>query len=237
MNEIIWITGGSSGIGFALGMRLAALGHAVAISGRDESKLANAARLIHERTKESLFWIKCDVTSEREIAHAHQLIVEHFAGDISMLIISAGVSPFPSFSETSVEEFDTVIRTNLIGAFLVAKAVLPAMYHANRGAVVSMLSIASEKAFKGGAAYVASKFALRGFTDSLREEARKHNVRVIGVLPGATGTELWDEASRKEFHDRMMQPEDIAEIILAALKTPERALVEEIRIRPIGGDL
>jgi NADP-dependent 3-hydroxy acid dehydrogenase YdfG len=99
------------------------------------------------------------------------------------------------------------------------------------------LSIASEKAFKGGAAYIASKFAMRGFTDSLREEARKHNVRVIAVLPGATETLLWDEDERAKYHARMMQPEDIASVVCAALKMPERALVEEIRMRPIGGDL
>ncbi len=237
VNEIVWITGGGSGIGLAIATKLIAEGHGVAISGRNEAKLNVAADTLRQFPGANVLTIKGDVSNSQDVDRAVQKIREHFGRDTTVLVNCAGISPFTLFSETSVAEFDEVIATNLKGGFLTAKAVLPAMYKANRGTIAELLSIASEKAFKGGASYIASKFAMRGFTDALREEARKHNVRVIAVLPGATETSLWDEAERVKFHERMMQPEDIAAMVCDALRLPARALVEEIRMRPIGGDL
>ena len=121
--------------------------------------------------------------------------------------------------------------------FLTSREVLPAMYERKSGAIVQLISIAGIKAFKNGAAYVASKFASHGFTNSLREEARKHGVRVIAVFPGATETELWHAEQRAQYHDRMMQPEDVASAIVHALHQPGRTLIEEIVLRPIQGDI
>jgi 3-oxoacyl-[acyl-carrier protein] reductase len=235
--EVVWITGGGSGIGLAIAKRLAAEGHRIAITGRTISKLEQASDEIKILAGSEVFTVVGDVSVANDVERCVSEIVEHFGESISLLVSSAGISPFTLFSETSVEEFDEVIAVNLKGGFLVAKAVLPGMYAAGRGTIVEILSIASEKAFKGGASYIASKFAMRGFTDSLREEARKHNVRVIAILPGATETELWDESERVEHHERMMQPEDVANVICDALKLSSRALIEEIRMRPIGGDL
>jgi 3-oxoacyl-[acyl-carrier protein] reductase len=235
--EVVWITGGGSGIGLAIAIRLAQDGHAVAISGRDERKLSQAAMEIERKTHANVFAVSADVTKATDVHRCVKAIQDHFERDISILVSNAGISPFNTFSETSTEEFDEVIAINLKGGFLTARAVLPGMYAAGRGAIVEILSVASEKAFKGGAAYIASKFGMRGFTDALREEARKHNVRVIAVLPGATETALWDEDERIKYHSRMMQPEDVAMIVGGALNLPERALAEEIRLRPIGGDL
>ncbi|HET6511411.1 MAG TPA: SDR family NAD(P)-dependent oxidoreductase, partial [Candidatus Kapabacteria bacterium] len=103
--------------------------------------------------------------------------------------------------------------------------------------IVQLLSIASIKAFAGGAAYIASKFGALGLTNSLREEAREYNVKVIAVLPGATETPLWDAQEREKHHERMMQPEDIASTVIHLLQQPDRMLAEEIVLRPIGGDL
>ena len=237
MNEeqrIAWILGGSRGIGFACAEALAKEGYRLALSSRNEAQLAEAiAKLPGEDAKA----IVCDITIEESVKSAHARIVSEFGTAPHLLINSAGISPWSTFSETSTEEFDSVIATNTRGIFLTSREVLSAMYERTEGAIVQVLSVASIKAYRNGAAYVASKFAALGFTNALREEARAHGVRVIAVLPGATETELWDHASRTEFHDRMMQPEDIAMAIVHALKQPSRALIEEILIRPIGGDL
>ena len=235
-NGLAWVVGGSRGIGFTCAEALARDGYRIAISGRDERALKEATIRIVAKGAEAIS-IVCDITNEEQVKAAYKTIVDRFGQSPDVLINSAGVSPWSTFSETTIEEFDRTIATNTRGMFLTSREVLRDMYDRSTGTIVQILSVASIKAYKNGAAYVASKFAALGFTNSLREEARAHGVRVIAVFPGATETEIWDEDSRAKNHDRMMQPEDIAEAIVFALKSPHRALVEEIILRPIQGDI
>ncbi|HEY3874649.1 MAG TPA: SDR family oxidoreductase [Candidatus Kapabacteria bacterium] len=233
---IAWIAGGSRGIGLACAARLGREGYRIAISSRSASHSESAASDLREQGSFAIA-VPCDVTREESVRHAYSTIREFFGAVPDVLVNSAGISPWSTFSETSILEFDNVIATNTMGMFLTSRAVLGEMYARGSGAIVQMLSVASLKGFRNGAAYVASKHASLGFTNALREEARAHGIRVISIFPGATETELWDEEHRAKFHDRMMQPEDIAEAVVAALRLPTRALIEEIVLRPIGGDL
>ena len=233
--RIVWITGGSGGIGYACANALAAQGYSIAISGRNRERLVVVAAGL-ATGENDVRAVPCDVADEASVKSAYREIASAL-GAPNVLINCAGISPWSTFTQTSVEEFDETIAINTRGMFLCSREVLPAMYERNAGAIVQLLSIASVKGYLNGAAYVASKFAAHGFTNALREEARQHGVRVIAVLPGATETELWGEAERKKYHERMMQPSDIAEMIVSALAEPNRALVEEILIRPIAGDV
>jgi NADP-dependent 3-hydroxy acid dehydrogenase YdfG len=233
--KIAWITGGSQGIGFACAEALAKEGYALALSARNEGALQDAKNAL-EKLGANVAIFPCNVADEEEVKSTYKKIVNEL-GAPTLLINSAGISPWDTFSETSTDTFDAVIATNTRGMFLTSREVLPAMYERKSGAIVQLISIAGLKAFKNGAAYVGSKFACLGFTSSLREEARKHGVRVIAVFPGATETELWDEEAREKYHDRMMQPEDIASAIVHALNQPGRTLIEEIVLRPIQGDI
>ena len=233
---LAWIVGGSRGIGFACAETLGAEGYAIAISGRNERALEEASARLTVNGIEVIS-VVCDISIEEQVKVGYKKIVNHFGKAPDVLINSAGISPWSTFTETSTAEFDEVISINTRGMFLTSREVLADMYARNSGAIVQMLSVASIKGYKNGAAYVASKFASLGFTNALREEAREHGVRVIAVFPGATETELWSEHQREKYHERMMQPSDIAQEIIAALKAPARALVEEIVIRPIHGDL
>ena len=228
--QVAWVTGGTSGIGLQLAREFVKLGLKVAVTGRDQDKL--------DRTRDELGVLasRCDMAKEQEVKAAYAEIAREL-GPVDVLINNAGISPFTKFTDTSIEEFDAVVDINLTGYFFAAREVLPAMYERKSGSIVQLLSIASVKAFAGGAAYIASKFGALGLTNSLREEARKHNVKVIAVLPGATETPLWDAEEREKFHERMMQPEDIASTVIHLLQQPERMLAEEIVLRPIGGDL
>ena len=233
---LAWIVGGSRGIGFACAESLGAEGYAIAISGRNERVLKeSASRLVASGV--DVFSVVCDISIEEQVKAGYKSIVNHFGRTPDVLINSAGISPWSTFTETSTAEFDEVIAINTRGMFLTSREVLADMYARKSGTIVQMLSVASIKGYKNGAAYVASKFASLGFTNALREEAREHGVRVIAVFPGATETELWNEHQREKYHERMMQSSDIAQEILAALKIPSHALVEEIVIRPIHGDL
>ncbi len=228
--QVAWVTGGTSGIGLEIARALVARGIRVAVTGRDQTKLDSAANTL------GVLALQCDMSREREVKDTYARI-ESELGPLDILVNNAGISPFTKFSETSIEEFDEVIDINLTGYFLAAREVLPSMYERKQGAIVQVLSIASIKAFAGGAAYIASKFGALGLTNSLREEARKHNVKVIAILPGATETPLWGAEEREKFHERMMQPQDIAITVMQLLEQPERMLTEEIVLRPIGGDL
>jgi len=228
--QIAWVTGGTSGIGLEIARALVAHGIRVAVTGRDQTKLDSTASEL------GVLAVPCDMSNEKDVRSAYARITSEM-GAVDILVNNAGISPFTKFSETSIEEFDEVIDINLTGYFLAVREVLPSMYERKQGAVVQMLSIASTKAFAGGAAYIASKFGALGLTNSLREEARKHNVKVIAILPGATETPLWGVEEREKFHERMMQPEDIALTVVQLLDQPDRMLTEEIVLRPIGGDL
>lgn len=235
-DHIAWITGASLGIGFACARALGREGYRIALTARNRDALEAAqARLAKEGVAANVF--QCDVQSEDEVKKAYRSITQEFGAAPSVLINAAGISPWTTFTETSVEQFDSVIATNTRGMFLTSREVLPAMYERGSGAIIQIISIAGIKAFKNGAAYVASKFAALGLTNALREEARAHGVRVIAVFPGATETDIWTAEDQQKYHDRMMQPGDIAQAIVAALKEPARAMMEEIVLRPQLGDI
>lgn len=233
---IVWITGGASGIGLACAKAFAEKNYCIAVSGRDEKKLNDAVSMLESINADVIGTIT-DVSKSDEITDAIDEIIKSFGSSPDILINNAGISPWSTFSETTTEEFDAVMNINVIGYFLAAKAVIPGMLAKGCGDIVQVLSIASKKAFVNGAAYNASKHAALGMTDSLREDLRGKNIRVISVFPGATETPLWDEAERVKYHEKMMQPEDIAQAVMLTLELPRRAAVEEIVIRPIGGDL
>ncbi len=238
MNDtpLAWIVGGSGGIGLACAEALGAEVYALALSSKTSTAIDAAREQLASRGFDAKPFV-CDITSEQNVTSAYQEIKKTFGRTPDVLINSAGISPWSTFTETSPAEFDEVMKINTRGMFLTSRAMLPDMYARGSGAIVQILSVASLKAYKNGAAYVASKFASLGFTNALREEARQHGVRVIAVFPGATETPLWNEHQREKYHERMMQPADVASEIVAALKAPQRALVEEILMRPIHGDL
>jgi NADP-dependent 3-hydroxy acid dehydrogenase YdfG len=235
-NQIVWITGASSGIGLACAKALALSGRRIVMSGRNRPELLKMTGEIRSEGGDAKA-VQCDVTSEEDVDWAIKSIVKAFGEGPDILINNAGISPYSDIEEMSSEIFDKVIATNITGNFLCAKAVLPEMIRKGKGTIIQMLSIASTKAFAGGIAYGASKFGALGFTNALREEVRGKGIKVVSVMPGAVETPAWDQEERNEYREKMMQPEDIAQAIVAILDQPQRTMVEEIVLRPIGGDL
>jgi 3-oxoacyl-[acyl-carrier protein] reductase len=105
------------------------------------------------------------------------------------------------------------------------------------GAIINILSVVTKKTFTKSSIYAASKMGLLGYTNSLREEVRKHNIKVINVIPGATATPIWSKEIRNQFSDRMMTAEDIARVLVWAFLQKENLVTEELLLRPIEGDL
>jgi NAD(P)-dependent dehydrogenase (short-subunit alcohol dehydrogenase family) len=235
-NEIVWVTGASKGIGLACAKALAASGRHVVMSSRNRPELIHATTEIRKSGGDARA-VQCDVSNQEDVEWAIRSIIKEYHEGPDILINNAGISPYYDIEEMTPEIFDSVIAINLTGNFLCAKAVLPEMIRKGKGTIIQMLSIASVKAFAGGTAYGASKFGALGFTNALREEVRDKGIKVVSIMPGATETPAWDEQERDAYHEKMMQPEDIAQAIMDILHQPQRTLVEEIILRPILGDL
>lgn len=234
--EIAWVTGASSGIGRAIALALAESGRDVAVSARNSEKLNELVPELEAFGVKALA-APCDVRSEAEIRSVALMIRTAFDRPIDILINNAAAGGWPAFSKLSIEEFDEVIRTNLTGHFMCIREVLPAMLDRGSGTIVEILSTAAKRAYPHGAAYIASKHGALGMIESVRDEVRAKGVKVIGVVPGATETGIWQEAMRTKHRERMMQPEDVAQAVVRLLALPQRALPEELILRPIGGDL
>jgi NAD(P)-dependent dehydrogenase (short-subunit alcohol dehydrogenase family) len=157
-------------------------------------------------------------------------------GRIDILINNAGVAhALANVDELSIEAWREVIDTNLTGVFLVTRAALRLM---DSGAtIINNLSISAKVVFPGMSAYNASKHGALGFTDTLREELRSRGIRVIGLLPGATDTEIWEQFWPEAPREKMMSAESVAAAVIAALKLPANATVSQIEITPTGGAL
>jgi short-subunit dehydrogenase len=232
---VVWVVGASRGIGAEIGRQFATIGAYVVLSGRTVVQLRTLQRLIASQGGDAVVQV-CDCADERSVRKAAAAITKRF-GRIDVLINNAGITVFKYFDATTITEFDAIIGTNLRGPVLCTHAVLPGMIRRKKGWIINILSNAAIKSFEGSAAYTASKSGLLGFTRVLREEMRKHNVKVVAVLPGATETTMWSKKARDRYAQRMMKAKSVAEAVLAVYQMPPDIVTDEILLRPILGDI
>jgi len=152
-----------------------------------------------------------------------------------VLINNAGKFAGAPFTELSVADFDRMIATNLRSVFLVSRAFAPAMIARGRGDIFNMSSIAGRCAYPGGAGYTAAKFGVSGLSQVMRAELRNKGVRVCCVYPGATVSPSWEGSGVDPA--RMMPAEDVARAFLDVYRLSRKSVVEEIVLRPQGGDV
>jgi len=233
-DQVVLITGGNRGIGFAIAHALAKEGASVIIAGRDEHALHHAADQI-KRDGGSVVSHVCDVRDEDSVDELFAAIRRHFP-HIDVLINNAGLAqPSAHIDRMSLDSWRAAIDTNLTGAFLCTRAALPML---PRGAtIVNNVSVAATTPFVGMAAYSASKAGLLAFTNTLREELRSREIRVIAFTPGATNTDIWHQFWKDAPRERMMSAESLAEALVAALCLPANATVQDLVITPTGGAL
>ncbi len=228
------ITGGGRGIGLAMARTFASNGYAVVITGRDPSRLQDAANEIRKE-KTQVTAIPCDVRDPESVTKLFQEIGK-LHSTVDVLINNAGVAhALAPVEKLPVETWKEVLDTNLTGTFLVTRAALPLMRAG--GTIVNNLSIAAVQPFAGMSAYNASKFGAMGFTQALREDLRKQGIRVLALLPGATDTEIWSQFWPDAPREKMVSAATVAEAVLYAVSAPENTSIEEIRIGPTTGVL
>ena len=230
----IWITGASSGIGKAAAKEFAAVGCNVFISAR---RITELERLKDELGKlgERVFIYPCNVASPTNVDQTVKKISSEYKLDC--LVNNAGITSFKFAEDNSTNEINDIIGTNLLGSIYTIKSVLPVFKENSRGTIINILSVVVKKVFTKSSVYAASKMGLLGFSDSLREEVRKYNIRVINVIPGATETSMWSQEVRKKYSERMLQPETIARTLVSAYLQKDKLVTEEIVVRPQEGDL
>jgi 3-oxoacyl-[acyl-carrier protein] reductase len=227
--KVALVTGAGKGIGRAIALALAAEGVHLGLMARTESHLQAVAKEI-EATGARAAWASADV-SDRPAVEVVVKELEEKLGPVDILINNAGTGKFGGFLELEPEEWEAQIRVNLFGVYYVTRAVLPGMISRKRGDIVNISSTAGKAGSAVTSAYAASKFAVFGLSESLMQEVRKHNIRVTALAPSTIVTELAESANLiKGDPERVMHPEDFAELVVAQLKLHPRLLVKEASI-------
>lgn len=220
------ITGAGKGIGKALALALAKEGANLGLISRTAADLEALKAAITEAHDVKISIAIADI-SVREEAERAVAAIQNDLGTFDVLINNAGVATFGTLVDMDPEEWKRHIDINLFGAYYVTHAALPAMIEKKAGNIINVSSTAGERGFATGSAYCASKFALMGMTEALFQEVRKFNIRVVALTPSTVNTPLAVNAGLPiGDEDRMMQPEDVAELALTALKLPDRVVIK-----------
>ncbi|MFE4351338.1 3-ketoacyl-ACP reductase [Peribacillus butanolivorans] len=219
------ITGAGRGIGRATAIALAKEGVHLGLIGLTMSNLEKVTAEL-EQYDVNVSAATADVADLEAVHHA----VEHiksYLGSIDILINNAGIAKFGGFLDLTPEEWEKIIRVNLMGVYNVTRAVLPDMIERKSGDIVNISSTAGQKGAPVTSAYSASKFAVLGLTESLMLEVRKHNIRVTALTPSTVATDLAIETNLISGNpENVMQSEDLAELLVAGLKLHPRVLVK-----------
>jgi 3-oxoacyl-[acyl-carrier protein] reductase len=232
---VVWVTGASRGIGAATAAAFSRIGAAVVLSGRQSKQLRET--VLHIKQEGGIAYAcVCDVRSEASVTKVYRKIVDT-VGPVDVLVNNAGVTYFTPFESTSLKQFDNVIATNLRGTFLCTQCVLPEMVKNGRGHIINIVSVAATTTFSHSSVYAASKAGILAMSRGLRAEVRARGVRIIDILPGAVDTDIWHEGVRAKHGEKMMNPEDVGDLVVSVYCQPAGITTDEITIRPPGGDL
>lgn len=221
------VTGGTAGIGLAVGESLLRRGHKVFICGRDEKRLSDALLQLQSQGKDRVGAVTCDVRSLESVEAMADAARERF-GQVDALINCAGVGAVKPFEEIAPEEWRNIIDTNLTGTYNCCRAVVPLLKAAGRGDIVNLGSRSGRYSFRGGTAYNTTKFGLQGFSEALFLDLHSQGIRVSLVAPGTVATGFAGSA----MEDWHLQPGDVGEVVANVLEADVRAAVSWVEIRP-----
>lgn len=229
------ITGSTKGIGRAVAFALANEGWDVALTSRHGDELAQTRAEITDLYPDRSCLVHTVDFGRKADAIAYGRTLLETWPDIDLLVNNAGIFLPGAVHEEPDGALEAMTAVNLFGPYHLTRTLLPAMIARRSGHIINMCSIASRIAYPNGGAYTIVKFALLGFSKSLREEMKPHGIKVTSVMPGATWSASWAGADFPA--DRLMPPEDVAEAVVSATRLGPSSVVEEIVIRPQLGDL
>ncbi len=225
-NKKAIVTGGSRGLGKATALAFAKEGIDVAITGRNEATLKETVALIKAEGGNAYYSV-FDVANYDDTKHGIDSLIKKM-GTIDILVNNAGIAAIGSFLEMDVAQWTSMIQTNVLGMYYVTKEVLPHLIEKNEGDIINISSTAGLNGNANISAYSASKFAVIGMSESLMKEVRKNNIRVVTLTPSTIESDMTVDLgiAQKNSEDTVLQPEDFAELIVAGLKLPRRAMLK-----------
>jgi len=228
-NKNALITGAGKGIGKAIAIALAKEGVNVILVARTQADVDQLAAETAALGVKSLA-LSADVSDINSINSAVEKAFAEFKS-IDILINNAGIAAFGNFMTLEPTEWEKIIQVNLMGTYYTTRAVLPNMIERQTGDIINISSTAGLNGNALTSAYSASKFAVLGLTDSLMQEVRKHNIRVTALTPSTVATDLALDLKLTDGNpDKVMQSEDVAELIIAQLKLSRRVFIKNSSI-------
>lgn len=237
-NKIAVITGASKGVGRETALILAEAGYYVILLGRNLSELKKVLQLIRDNALDGEYYC-VDLTDYQKTKEIVYSIYNRYKR-IDLLANCAGIGCFGNISDIDVDDFVDCMNVNINAIFNLTKYVSKIMIEQMTGQIINISSIAGEKGFKYGSAYVSSKFALEGFTQVLWEEMKKYEVRVCTIKSGLINTGFYDGMKMNPDNKNKMQyaptAKDIAKVVEFVVKMPSSINISEIVLRPVKKD-
>ena len=235
-----FITGTTSGFGYAFSLRLASLGYKLVITGRREDRLYELAEKIRKEYQVEVLPLCFDVRDKNACAEAINQLPENFK-KIDLLVNNAGLAAGASpFDESDVEDFERMIDTNVKGLLYITKLIVPGMIERQKGHIVNISSVAGIEVYPNGSVYCASKHAVNAITKGLRIDLVKHGIKVSSISPGAVETEFsmvryhGDKEKAKAVYKGIvpLTAEDIADTLEFIVTRPDHVSINDIQLNP-----
>ncbi|WP_417237999.1 SDR family oxidoreductase [Bizionia sp.] len=238
-NNVIIITGASSGIGKATAKLLAKKGAKLVLTARSTDKLNTLKKEIEDNQGEA-YVVTADVTDKKAFETVVTKTLEKY-GTINSLINNAGLMPLSFVEKLKTDEWNTMVDVNIKGVLNGVSAVLPTLIKNKGGDIINISSMAANRYFPGGAVYCATKSAVKMFSEGLRQElAPKYGINVTSIEPGAVDTNLTDTITDEDIKEKMsgmesmttLKADDIANAIYYALSQPDHVNINDVYIVP-----
>lgn len=238
MNRIILITGATSGIGKACAIKFAAAGHDIIITGRRNERLCELKLQLEKEYGIRVLTLCFDVQDRQAVNDIFTGLPEQWR-KINVLINNAGLAVGKdSFEDADMDDWETMLNSNVHGLLYVSKAVLPYMLPQQKGHIINIGSIAGKQVYENGNVYCASKSAVDAITKGMRIDLLKHNIKVTGIHPGAVETEFslvrfkGQEAAAKATYKGLipLTGQDIADTVFYCVNLPDHVCINDLVI-------
>ena len=225
--KTVLLIGGTGGIGNQLAKLLTGSGAKVYITGRNSEKLAVAGTIAGIPADRQL---SLDISDEEGINKTIALVQQ--AGPIDILINAAGIGIIKPLESLTIKEFTDTLQVNLIGSFLLMKAVLPGMKETKKGLIIHIPGVLGKVPMAGAAAYSASKYGLVGMMQSIREELKRTEIRITNLFLGGVDSPFWDGIDLRVQREKMIVAEEAARAIWFLCQQPPSGVVSEMVLQP-----
>ena len=228
-NKVALVTGASKGIGRAVALDLGAAGANVVLTARSADLLTEAAAEIKAAGGDALA-IPADLSDEKAIAAMIDQATRHY-GRLDIVVNNAGIVYAGPLADTPTADWDQLMSINVRAPFIICRQTLPWLKQAQPGYIVNISSVVGIKGYANQTLYSATKHALRGMSIALAEELRDDNVRVHVICPGGVATDLVRQVRPDIDEADLMQPDEIAELVLYLVTHKGNAVMDEVRLR------